>query len=169
MGTSAYFDTLVAAYGHDLYRFAYSLCQDEYRAEDLVQETLLRSWRSVRQLRDAKSTLAWLLATLRREYHRRYCSTTEIVSLEDELWAGESDRFDVYPEIDATLDVEQRVSALPANYREVLVLQLLFGYSTREIASLLDTTEAAVANRLLRARRSLRMGIASTARSRRRA
>ncbi|MGN6788594.1 MAG: sigma factor, partial [Rhodanobacteraceae bacterium] len=41
------FDALVHAHAGDLYRFAYWLCGDPSRAEDLVQETMLRAWRAL--------------------------------------------------------------------------------------------------------------------------
>ena len=168
MGKSIDFEKLVAAYGHDLYRFAFWLSHDQHGAEDLVQETFLRAWRNFRQLRDAASVKSWLLTTLRREYYRRR-PPAEVCNLEDELLIAESERFEVRQDVDVAIEIEQRLSALPTSYREVLVLQLLFGYSTQEIASIVDTTEAAVANRLLRARRSLRTGAVLAVCSRRRA
>jgi RNA polymerase sigma-70 factor, ECF subfamily len=155
MGKSMDFDSLIMTHANDLYRFAFWLCRDQHRAEDLVQETTFRAWRHFQQLRRAVSAKSWLLTTLRREYYRRR-PTGETVSLEDDQVLGESDCLQMRPEVDANLDIERRLAALSTGYREVLVLQLLFGYSTHEIASLLDTTEAAVANRLLRARRALR-------------
>lgn len=153
MNQEANFEGLVQAYGNDLYRYAYWLCRDESGAEDLVQETLLRGWRGFRSLRDLSVAKAWLLTTLRREHFRRKPTRT-IVSFDD-LEATLEDAQNGVVSLDESIDIEQRLAALPENYREVLVLQLLFGYTTKEIADVLQTTEAAVANRLLRARRAL--------------
>ena len=157
MNSSADFQTLVEAYANDLYRFAFWLCRNEHSAEDLVQETLLRAWRSFSSLRDAAAAKAWLLTTLRREHYRRK-PAADTVSLDDERVATDVQQIEVVVDADGELDIERRLAELPTHYREVLVLQLLFGYSTQEIATLLCITEAAVANRLLRARKLLLAG-----------
>lgn len=147
------FEALVAAYANDLFRYACWLCRDEPRAEDLVQETLLRAWRGFGQLRDLAAAKAWLITTLRREHYRRKPEVDWVTlgpeTMESVLQTPEA------LSIDDTLDIEVRLDHLPGSYREVLVLQLLFGYTTREIADLLELSEPAVANRLLRARRAL--------------
>jgi RNA polymerase sigma-70 factor, ECF subfamily len=162
------FQTVVDAYGSDLYRFAYWLCRNEHTAEDLVQETFLRAWRSFSSLRDASAAKAWLLTTLRREHYRRK-PVVQTFSIDDEQVSDAVYGLEAQLNPDEELDLEKRLSELPEQYREVLVLQLLFGYSTQEIAALLNTTEPAVANRLLRARKQLQSKVeapsASTARA----
>ncbi|MDQ3270165.1 MAG: sigma-70 family RNA polymerase sigma factor [Pseudomonadota bacterium] len=153
MSRNADFDALVTAYADDLFRYAFWLCRDEQRAEDLVQETFLRAWRGYGRLREVASGKAWLITTLRREHYRRR-PETNLVSLDNEGVESAVGAVDMLPISDA-LDIERRLDSLPAAYREVLVLQLLFGYTTVEIAGLLEVSEPAVANRLLRARRAL--------------
>ena len=80
------FAALVQAHGDDLYRYARWLCRDPHRAQDLVQEALLRGWRGFAALRDADATRAWLVTTLRREYFRY------LMRLEP--YDGVEDRFD---------------------------------------------------------------------------
>lgn len=149
------FTALVRAYADDLHRYARWLCRDNHRAEDLVQETFLRSWRGFAGLRKTGSAKAWLITTLRREYfrHRTELREVELESLDelegDDWSAGEA------PRLEGKIDAERCLDKLPEQYREVLFLQLHFGYSTAEIAELLHTTEPAIANRLLRARRAL--------------
>ena len=66
------YENLVHAYHGELYRFAYWLCQDRSIAEDLVQETFLRAWRSLDSLKDEMAVKPWLLTILRRENARRF-------------------------------------------------------------------------------------------------
>lgn len=150
------FQTVVDAYGSDLYRFAYWLCRNEHTAEDLVQETFLRAWRSFHSLRDASAAKAWLLTTLRREHYRRK-PVAQTFSIDDEHVSDDVYAIEVQLNPDEEIDLERQLGELPEHYREVLVLQLLFGYSTQEIAALLNVTEPAVANRLLRARKQLQI------------
>src|SRR5262245_1345386 len=56
----------------ELVRFAYWLARDRSIAEDVVQEALLRAWRSRRDLKDAAAVRPWLLTIVRREHARLY-------------------------------------------------------------------------------------------------
>lgn len=145
------FEALVGAHADGLYRFAYWLCRDRARAEDLVQDTFLRAWRGLAGLRDAAAAKTWLYTILRREYARGY-----------ERYRPEM--VDVDPDhIPATApaDVEcwhlRRVlHRLDSDYREPLLLQVLGGFSTAEIAQIMNLSAAAVMTRLFRARQQLR-------------
>lgn len=153
------FSALVQAHADDLYRYARWLCRDPHRAEDLVQETLLRSWRGFAALRQAQSTRAWLITILRREYFRELDNAqarSVCLSLDDSDAPLSDDELACWPEaVEDQLDVERCLARLPDVYREVLVLQAYFGYATDEMAHMLGTSEAAIANRLLRARKAL--------------
>ncbi len=146
------FSVLVDAYAQDLYRYAYWLCRDPHVAEDLVQETLLRAWKSFDKLQDVKAARSWLITTVRRENLRRferYQPTTVDVDEMEYLPAVATD--DV-----ATADeIRTRLASLPVVDREALLLQAGYGYSLKEIAEIMDTTPAAVGNRVYRARQRL--------------
>ena len=147
------FEALVHALSTDLYRYAFWLCRDQSRAEDLVQETFLRAWRSLDTLRDDKAAKAWLITILRREHARSY----ERPGLQidprvepDDLIAEPSGT------TAETLALHRAIARLSREYRESLLLQVLGGYSCEEIAELLGLSPGAVMSRLFRARRKLR-------------
>src|SRR5262245_11625172 len=56
----------------ELLRFAFWLARDRSVAEDIVQEALLRAWRSRTELKDASAVRPWLLTIVRREHARLY-------------------------------------------------------------------------------------------------
>ena len=151
----AEFDQLCARLRPDLFRYAFWLCRDRNLSEDLVQETLLRAWRSADSLRQPESAKPWLLTILRREHARHYerkrLETLDIEELSPSqqalLASGESHEVD---------DMRKALFCLGDDYREPLVLQVLMGYSTSEIAQIMDLTQGAVLTRLSRARKSLR-------------
>ena len=58
------FDALVRSLSGDLFRYAYWLCGDEALANDLVQETFLRAWRALGDLRETNAAKAWLMKPL---------------------------------------------------------------------------------------------------------
>ncbi len=65
------FNQLIAVYMDDLYRYGYWLSGSHAVADDLVQETLVRAWKSMDKLNDIRAVKGWLLTILRRENARR--------------------------------------------------------------------------------------------------
>ncbi len=151
----ARFESLCGRLRPDLYRFAFWLARDRAVAEDVVQDTLLRAWRSFADLGEEASARAWLLTIARREFARRFerkqLDTVDVdvlASIEDPALAGEERE-----EID---ELRAAIFRLESDYREPLVLQVLLGYSTEEIATTMELTPGAVLTRLFRARQKLR-------------
>jgi RNA polymerase sigma-70 factor (ECF subfamily) len=140
----------------DLLRFAHWLARDRALAEDIVQESLLRAWRSREALKDPGAGRAWLLTIVRREHARLYeRKRLELVSLDEvvETHAGPT-----VTEPDGELfALRHAIMRLPIEYREPLVLQVLGGFSTEEIARELALSSTAVLTRLFRARNKLRV------------
>src|SRR5512138_1132216 len=64
------FEALCVPHSADLSRFVYWLCHDRSLTEDVVQETLLRAWRSLDSLREEGAARGWLLTIARRELAR---------------------------------------------------------------------------------------------------
>jgi RNA polymerase sigma-70 factor (ECF subfamily) len=152
------FDEFVAVYHQDMYRYAAWLSRDRAVAEDVVQESLLRAWKSLDALRDAAAAKHWLLTIVRREnarfFERRRLETVDVDNLtpsQEALLADQPDH-----ELD---DVRAAIYRLEDDYREPLVLQVLMGYSTNEIAELMGLKQGAVLTRLHRARLKLREDI----------
>ena len=158
------FDRLVAIFHPDMYRYAAWLCRDKAIAEDVVQEALLRAWKSLDALRDDAAAKPWLLTIVRREnaryFERRRLETVDI----DNLTASQAAMLAEAPneEID---DLRESIYGLEDDYREPLVLQVLMGYSTAEIGELMGLKQGAVLTRLHRARLKLKDKVAREERS----
>ncbi len=153
----ARFDALCRSLRPDLLRFALWLSRDRALAEDVVQETMLRAWKAREALQDENAVKPWLLTIVRREYARTFerkrLATVDIDELVASEHLGLADSQD-----DADLaELRRALFKLPEEYREPLVLQVLMGLTTAEIASQLELTNAAVLTRLFRARRQLRL------------
>jgi RNA polymerase sigma-70 factor (ECF subfamily) len=139
----------------DLLRFAFWLGRDRELANDVVQEAMLRAWRAFDTLDEESKAKAWMLTIVRREFARTFSrkrhETVDIdalVSVEAELLAA--------PEDDRLAEMRAAIFRLEDDYREPLVLQVLMGYSTREIATMMGMQQGAVLTRLFRARAKLR-------------
>jgi RNA polymerase sigma-70 factor (ECF subfamily) len=151
----ARFQALCQSLRPDLLRFAFWLARDRALAEDVVQETMIRAWKAQDSLLDEGAAKPWLLTIIRREYARTFERKRFATVDVDELIAKEEPMLAAAEEQDIS-DVRAAIMKLPDEYREPLVLQVLMGYSTAEIASELDLSTAAVLTRLFRARRQLR-------------
>ena len=66
------YEALVKAFHADLFRYAMWLIKDKAIAEDVVQETFLRAWKSLDSLKDEAAAKSWLITILRRENARRF-------------------------------------------------------------------------------------------------
>jgi RNA polymerase sigma-70 factor, ECF subfamily len=156
------FDALCTPFRADLFRFLFWLCHDRALAEDVMQETLLRAWRSFDSLQDHTAAKPWLLTIARRElarvFERKRLETVDIDTLTDAeqgaTAVGDSHEVE---------EMRRAIMRLDAGYREPLVLQVLFGYSTEEIARLMELSLPAVLTRLFRARQLLRRKMSGTA------
>jgi RNA polymerase sigma-70 factor (ECF subfamily) len=154
-GKKAVFERLVRAYSPELYRYAYWLCRDRFLAEDLVQETFARAWSAWASLREEAAARKWLYTILHNEHARLFERKRLDVVEDQDLDALEDHRLGGgYDEI----AMREMLHALPASYREPLLLQVLGGFSCEEIAQLMNLTPGAVMTRLSRARLALREG-----------
>jgi RNA polymerase sigma factor (sigma-70 family) len=160
----AQFDAEVLPHLDAAYRFAKWLSRSASDAEDVVQEAILRAFRGFGSHRggDAK---AWLLAIVRNchltaaaRQHRR-----AQVPLPDEhdandghvLVAADDPESESIRD-DQALALERLLSALPDEYREVLVLREIEDMAYREIAAVTSVPIGTVMSRLARARAALK-------------
>jgi len=149
------FDQKVGVFHQDMYRYAAWLCRDKAIAEDVVQEALLRAWKSLDALRDDAAAKPWLLTIVRRE-NARYFERKRIETVDiDNLTASQSALLSEQPDDDLS-DMREAIFSLEDDYREPLVLQVLMGFSTNEIAKQMGLKQGAVLTRLHRARTKLK-------------
>ncbi|MGR2866917.1 sigma-70 family RNA polymerase sigma factor [Vibrio vulnificus] len=147
------YEALVRAYHRDLYRYAYWLCKDQSIAEDLVQETCLRAWKSLDSLQDDKAAKSWLITILRRENARRFeRKQFDLVDIDD--YGNDAKVTD--DEHHQQEWLQAQIMKLDLEYREPLFLQVVGGFSGEEIGDILDLNKNTVMTRLFRARNQLK-------------
>jgi RNA polymerase sigma-70 factor (ECF subfamily) len=147
-----------------LYRVALRLAGNAADAQDLVQETMLRAYRSWEQYTPGTNAKGWLLTILRNlfinEYRRRsrHPETVDLDTIEP---------FAVFPEMqdedpqatffDRIVDDEvlRALDELPEVFREAVTLSDVEGLSYEEIANVLSVPVGTVKSRLFRGRRML--------------
>lgn len=174
MGRQAEFEELARPHLDALYRTALRLAGQEATAQDLVQETLLRAWRSFERFEPGTSFRSWLFRILTNaffnEYERRSRGPipTDFGEVEP---AGAEEEVpyltvrDVERMGERLGDQARRALArLPAEFRVVFHLATFEGFHYREIADATGLPLGTVMSRLFRARRFLRRELAATAR-----
>lgn len=151
-----------------LYRVALRLTADPTLAEDLVQDTMLKAYRSWRQYRPGTNARGWLLTILRNtfinDYRRR---KHEPVAMDLEavephaLYRSiqETDPEGTFFSQIVDAKVLEAIDALAPEFREVLALSDIEGLSYGEIAESLKIPVGTVKSRLFRARRQLQAGL----------
>ncbi len=152
------FEALVHAYSADVYRFAYWLCKNASLAEDMTQETFARAWKSIDGLVDDRAAKAWLITILRREIARHFGrKRVDTVPIQE----TNIERLGNSPGLNAAeqLELHDAIFKLDNKYREPLLLQVLGGYSSQEIGTILDLPPSVVLTRVHRARQKLRKAL----------
>ena len=148
------FEQVVRAYSNDLYRYLYWRCRDRGQAEDLVQETFARAWSAWAQQRDEATEKAWLFTIARNEHLRTFERQRPEVDPDADLDAlvanGPTD-----PSL--AIDMRKAFALLPEAFRDPLLMQVLGGLSSAEIAQAIGGSEDSVNMRLSRARKALRV------------
>ena len=159
------FDRFVEHFRSKVFHYSWLMCGSPEDAEEVAQETLLKVFGSIDQLRDPKRVRAWVFRIARNVclMHRRKSvfAPAQELSLDDLPAAGEvtdggeaPDRTLLDGELKAVLD--RVILELPPQYRAVVVLRDLEELSTEETAEILGLKPDAVKTRLHRARMAMR-------------
>lgn len=158
LARQARFQQLISIYMDDLFRYAYWLTHDKSVAEDLVQETMLRAWKSLDRLQKPEAAKGWLITILRRENARRFERfQPQFSSVPTESIGDKHRDYDTSTE---AFVLRQAIEKLPEEYREPLLLQVIHGCTQKEVAARLGITAAGAGTRLFRARNKLKEALA---------
>jgi RNA polymerase sigma-70 factor (ECF subfamily) len=163
------FEEEIVVHMDPLFGAAMRLCRDPGESDDLVQETFLKAYRFFHQYEQGTNAKAWLFRILTNTYINRYRkrrTESEVVSRLDlvehqdrilqpkemEVWSNPETAFF---ERHVGHEVVEALGALSEDYRVVIELVDLQGFSYREAADIMGTPIGTVMSRLYRARRIL--------------
>ena len=173
-GDEEAFTQFVNAFHARLSQYSFLMCGQKEDAEDVAQETLLKVFESIDQLRDPNRLKAWVFRIAKNECfmkRRKSVFAPKIeLSLEDlrprrvndgEVHGIQIADWTALPE-DLLLDAElqnaltRSIQELPETYRSVVLLRDVEELTTEETAEVLDISPDAVKTRLHRGRLALR-------------
>jgi len=173
-GDANAFDRFVEHFRAKIFHYSWLMCGQREDAEDVAQDTLLKVFESFDQLREPERVRPWVFRIARNaclmKRRRSAFAPSQELSLDDFMpaidhqgghaklqiadWSGLPDRQMLQSEMKRVLD--QAISALPENYKSVILMRDVEELSTLETAQVLDLTEDVVKTRLHRARLAVR-------------
>lgn len=161
-----------------LYNFAYHLTYNEEDSNDLVQETYLKAYRFIDSYEQGTNAKAWLFKILKNAFINEYRKKSkqpvkvdyeDIVTYQDsEDLGGTVGKVDLRQEIFQGMigdEVTRAINSLPVDFRTVILLCDIEGFTYEEIAKIIDIPIGTVRSRLHRAREMMKAMLMKYAKS----
>lgn len=161
-----------------IYNFALRLAADPTDAEDLVQDTMVKAYRFFSSYEKGTNAKAWLFRILKNSFINRYRKKSkepnqvdfdEVSSYYESIRSDYSDTTDQEELLYRGLlddDVSSALKALPEDFRTVVLLCDVEGFTYEEIANMLDVPIGTIRSRLHRGRNLLRAALLNYAEKR---
>lgn len=158
-----------------LHTFAYHLSYNDEDAMDLVQETYLKAYKAIDSYDEGTNAKAWLFKILKNNYinqYRRKSKRPRKVDLEDYFGLYEKEESKLSGNVDLRKEIYEdlmgdevtiAVNSLPIDFRTVILLCDIEGFTYEEISKILDVPIGTVRSRLHRARNLLKEKLKSYA------
>ncbi|MFA5805174.1 MAG: sigma-70 family RNA polymerase sigma factor [Melioribacteraceae bacterium] len=150
-----------------VYNFALRMTGDEDDADDLVQETYLKAFRFFDKFENGTNCKAWLFRILKNSFINDYRKTTkepnkvdydDIQNFYENIKADEVETQHYEEDAFSNLlddEISKAISELPEDFRTVVILSDIEGFTYEEIADFVDIPVGTVRSRLHRARKML--------------
>lgn len=166
------FEDIALQHMDAIYSAALRMAKDETEAEDLVQDTYLRAYRFFDRFRPGTSVKAWLFKILKNTFinnFKKQAKTPEHVNFdrlkqsEDELTNPNDPEEELLYRFFSD-EFTRAIDALPEEFRLVIFLSDVQGFSYKEIAKIVGCPIGTVMSRLHRGRKLLRKSLRKYAR-----
>lgn len=151
-----------------LYNFALRLTSDPNDAEDLVQDTIVKAFRFFSSYEKGTNAKAWLFRILKNSYINNYRKQSkqpnqvdydEVSTFYETIRAERTDTSDLEDRMFRELiddDISNALEELPEDFRTVVLLCDVEGFTYEEIANMLDVPIGTIRSRLHRGRNLLK-------------
>lgn len=133
-----------------MYHIAKSLLYNDADCADAIQEAIVKAFVKLHTLKDDSYAKTWLIRIVMNECYAIMRKEKKIISLQDYQMNEQETESKDYS------DLYEAIFRLPEQIKLCVTLYYMEGYSVKEVAALLDTTESAVKNRLAKARGKLK-------------
>lgn len=161
-GEHAAFELIIREYSRTLYAIAFGILRNEENAEDVVQESFLKAWKSRWRIRNPEKFPQWLYAIVRnqsKDFLRKRQSVQvaeEVPEVADENILHPARAMDAD---EVSKKVDQVLSTLPEHHRMALTLRYLEGMDHRTIEEVMGLSNGAVRGLLGRGLETMRKAL----------
>ncbi|MDX1672857.1 MAG: sigma-70 family RNA polymerase sigma factor [Balneolaceae bacterium] len=161
-----------------MYNFALRLTSDPNDAEDLVQDTIVKAYRFFSSYEKGTNAKAWLFRILKNSYINNYRKKSkqpnqvdydEVSTFYETIRAERTDTSDLEDRMYRELiddDITKALEELPEDFRTVVLLCDIEGFTYEEIANMLDVPIGTIRSRLHRGRNLLKAELMDYAKER---
>lgn len=158
-GNLAALDDLFKLYSSQALKTAYLITNDRYIAEDVVQETFIQCYRSIRALKNNKAFKPWFYKILTRLSYREIKRAKRQLPIENVFEKADSSFYDKY--FDGEGEIFDCINGLSLKHRTAVILYYFNDMSIREIAESMGCCEGTVKSRLSAARKKLKEALSN--------
>lgn len=172
------FENEFMPHADSMYNFAYRLTNDEDDSNDLLQDTFMKAFRFVNSFQQGTNAKAWLFRILKNsfinDYRKKSKEPTKVDYNEVESVYNSTEDAEYERTTDLRIDAVQdmigdevamALNSLPVDFRTVIILCDIEGFTYEEMAKILDIPIGTVRSRLHRARNLLKEKLRSYAKS----
>jgi RNA polymerase sigma-70 factor (ECF subfamily) len=167
---TAFFESMVKTYEKSLFQFAFRLCGNHHEAQDLLQESLYRAYKSFSRFEAGTAFDRWLYQIIHNlfiDHYRKKKRRPIFASIDEPINHFESEKpielpdWSTNPESEAVRSelgrqIQHGLDELPPEYRTAVILCDIQGLSYEEISQVLNCSIGTVRSRIHRGRKSLR-------------
>lgn len=152
-GDEKAFTELMIILEKDMYKIARTRFNDINDIEEVVQDTMIQAFKSIKKLKDSKKFKNWLFKVLINKSNLLYKKKKQTIEYKNSM---ERDWYYSIENIDSRLDFMYLIKDL--NYDEKITITLFYleDFTSSEIAKILKESESTIRNRLSRARRKIK-------------
>lgn len=155
-GNKDAFTSLIMEIENDLYKIARTRLSNEADIDDVIQETMIEAYRSIRRLREPKKFKKWVITILvnkcNKIYKRKYKEDVSIDKYDLDKYIVSNS----YKNIEDDLNFYSLLKQLKYEERIVIILYYMEQYSIKDIKEILKMNENTVRTHLFRARNKIK-------------
>lgn len=154
------YEILISNYEKKVFNIVYGLIGNEEDAKDIAQETFIKAYRKIKSFKEESSFSTWIYritVNTSKDFLKKDKDTLSIHELENEIGSRAIDNpQEQYERFEEGQQIRELLENLKEDYRNVIVLRDIQGFSYEEIAKILDINLGTVKSRISRGRGQLK-------------
>lgn len=159
-GDKEAFTQIILSIKNDLYKIAKMKTTNEEDIQDIIQETMIDSYKNLKKLKEPTKFKAWIIKILINncnKYYKRKARHNEVYDRYDIEFYKDNIKYNEEKNIvEDTLDFYEMIKELKYDDRIIIILYYGEKYTTKEISQILTVNESTIKTRLTRAKEKIK-------------